>query len=138
MITVIGVWEPGYSDEQMFFENTVWNQTLSAFAVDRFIMVAGDNPIENITQPEQVETMADALALVTAPLVFITYPAEGAEPLKTFVHPADAVYIFGCPSENLMAYIQKGDYQVHLDTPNNVDLLACSIVAAVLYGRLNK
>ena len=125
MITVVGMWERGYSEEQMFIEDTVWRQTVSAFAVDRFIM---------IPCPEY-DTMQDALASTTGDRVFMCYDSEGAEPLWSFIHPEDAVYIFGRPGDNLVQYMNKGNYKVHIDTPNKVDMLGCSCVAAVLYDR---
>jgi hypothetical protein len=137
VITVIGIWEPGYTFEQMFIEETIWNQTLSAFGVDRFIMVCGphqEKPAQ--TSPEECSSMQEALDVSVGEKVFLTFPSEGATSLKDFTHPENAVYIFGCPGENLLSYIQPEDHQVHIFTHNDVDMLACSCVAAVLYDRL--
>jgi len=122
MITVIGMWEPGYSQEQNFLEDTIWKQTLSAFAVDRFLMVTASTMMENLNS-----AIGDR--------VFMCYGSEGTETLKNFKHPQDAVYLFGIPGDNLRQYIKTDDYKVHIETPNDVDMLACSCVAAVLYDR---
>lgn len=136
MITVIGIWEPGYSAEQSYFEDTVWKQTLSAFGVDRFVMVSNENNEQlSLTNPEQYDTMEDALASCTGERVFMTFSADDATEIRDFVHPTDAVYVFGCPSDNLLSYIKPEDHRVHIDTPNNIDMLACSCVAATLYSR---
>ncbi len=136
MITVIGMWEQGYTLEQTFIEDTIWKQTLSAFAVDRFIMI--DYPevhLDNLSKPEQFSTMKDALASSEGERVFLVFSAKDATDMKDFVHPANTVYIFGRPGDNLEQYISSGDHQVHITTPNNVDMLACSCIAAVLYAR---
>jgi tRNA(Leu) C34 or U34 (ribose-2'-O)-methylase TrmL len=136
MVTVIGMWEPGYSIEQTFFEDTVWKQTLSAFNVNRFIMITYNEAyIENTTNPEQYSNMEDALISTEGERVFLTFSSENALSLENFSHPEDAVYIFGRPGDNLLQYIRPQDKQVHIDTPNNIDMLACSCVAAVLYAR---
>jgi len=136
MITVVGMWEPGYTAEQTFFEDTVWKQVLAAYGVDRFIMVGPpDVQIPGITNPEQFETMEDALATCVGQRIFLTFSDTGAVLLGSFTHPTDAVYIFGCPADNLETYIQSGDHRVHIQTPNPVDFLACSCVNAVLYDR---
>lgn len=137
MITVIGMWEQGYTLEQTFIEDTVWKQTLCAFAVDRFVMV--DYPevhIDNVTSPEQFPTMEDALASSEGERVFLSYQTvEGILDMKNFVHPIDAIYIFGRPGDNLTRYMREKDHKVHIATPNNTDMLGCSCVAAVLYAR---
>jgi hypothetical protein len=135
MVTVVGMWEPGYSLEQMFFEDTVWKQTLSAFAVDRFLMVTSDTIIPNRSKPEQFPTMEDALASTEGERVFLTFAPDNALDMKSFAHPDNAVYVFGRPGDDLIQYIRPEDHRVHIDTPNNVDMLACSCVAAVLYAR---
>lgn len=136
MITVIGMWEQGYTEEQVFFEDTVWKQTLSAFDVDRFVMVGPpDVLIPNVTIPEQYHTMDEALDSTSGQRVFLTFSPVMATLLSFYPHPKDAVYIFGNPAENLAQYIRTEDHRVHIKTPNNVDLLACSCVAAVLYDR---
>lgn len=139
MITVIGMWEPGYTDEQSYFENTVWNQTISCFAVDRYIMVCGEETgLKAVSKPEQYDTMDEALSTTKGKRIFLTFPIKGAKDMKTFKHPKNAVYIFGKPSDNLLKYVRKQDIKLHIFTPNNVDMLACSCVAAVLYDRMVK
>ena len=136
MITVIGMWEQGYSQEQMFLEDTIWKQTLSAFAVDRFIMVRYPGvSLTGVSIPEQYDTMEEALASSIGERVFLTFPAASATDLSAFVHPTEAVYIFGRPADNLLQYIRPQDHRVHIFTPANVDMLACSCVSAVLYSR---
>jgi tRNA(Leu) C34 or U34 (ribose-2'-O)-methylase TrmL len=135
MITVVGMWEPGYSLEQTFLEDTVWKQTLNAFSVDRFCMVkypgvtAGE-----ISSPEEYDTMEEALASTNGERIFMCFAQTGTN-LKDFVHPADAVYIFGRPGDDMVQYMNPEDHKIHIQTPNNVDMLACSCVAAVLYDR---
>lgn len=136
MITIIGMWEQGYTLEQTFIEDTVWKQTLAAFAVDRFVMVTYPEVyVPNRIVPEQFDTMEEALASSTGERVFLSYPIEGTVELATFVHPIDAIYIFGRPGDNLASYITKNDHKVHILTPNRTDMLGCSCVAAVLYDR---
>jgi len=136
MITVVGMWEQGYTLEQMFIEDTVWKQTLNAYAVDRFCMVTADEIVPGVSSPEQFASMEEALATTTGERVFLVFSgAEGATLLPDFNHPTDAVYIFGRPGNNLSSYIQPGDHRVHIETPAEIDMLACSCVAAVLYAR---
>ncbi len=136
MITVIGMWEQGYTSEQTYIEDTAWKQTLSAYAVDRFVMV--DYPevhLDNVTSPEQYLTMQEALDSSVGELVFMVFDPVGAVLLQDFIHPADAVYIFGRPGDNLSSYVRDSDHKVHIATPANVDMLGCSCVASVLYDR---
>lgn len=136
MITVIGMWEQGYTLEQTFIEDTIWKQTLNAYAVDRFVMVTYPEVyVPNRTVPEQYDTMEEALASSTGERVFLSYPIEGTVELATFSHPTDAIYIFGRPHDDLSTYINPGDHKVHINTPKNIDMLGCSCVAAVLYAR---
>jgi len=136
MITVIGMWEPGYSAEQTFFEDTVWKQVINAYNVDRFVMVAEqDTRIANLSVPEQFNTMEEALASSTGNRVFLTFSEIGATSLRDFIHPENAIYIFGRPGDNLQRYITDNDYRVHIVTPSNIDMLACSCISAVLYAR---
>lgn len=137
MITVIGMWEQGYSLEQTFIEDSIWKQTLNAFAVDRFVMVTyPEIYIDKVTSPEQYNTMEEALASSKGERVFLSYQiVEGVVDMKDFVHPTDAIYIFGRPGDNLIRYMQPKDHKVHITTLNNTDMLGCSCVAAVLYAR---
>jgi hypothetical protein len=136
VVTVIGMWEPGYTLEQTFIEDTVWKQTLSAYAVDRFIMVTyPDVRIDTVSSPEQYDTMEDALNSTTGERVFLSYPVEWSVLLRDFTHPPDAVYVFGRPGDDLSQYIRPEDHKIHIQTTNNVDMLGCSCVAAVLYAR---
>lgn len=137
MVTVIGIWEVGYTTEQMFIEDSVWKQTLSAYNVDRFIMVRSNGAeLERVSRPEQFDSMEEALATTTGERVFLT--PRGVEPLDSFDHPDDVVYIFGSAVDNLESYMTPNDHRIVINTPNKTVMFGCACLPQVLFSRVFK
>ncbi len=127
MITVVGMWEPGFSDEQMFMEWRMWKQTIEAFAVDRWLMV-GQGP-SKCGRFEPYESMNEALALTRGKRIFLI-PNWGCSLPRDY--PPEVVYIFGNTSENLKRYIREEDSVASIDTPVSADLFAACCLPLVL------
>lgn len=127
-VTVVGMWEPGFSDEQTFIEWRMWKQTISAYAVDRWCMVGSQQPGGGF---ESFNTMAEAL-LSLRPEEQRIFLIPGAE--KNGHLSNNPAYIFGNASENLSRFINDdaGDVAVGIQTPNPTDMFAACCLPLVL------
>jgi len=128
-VTVVGIWEPGFSDEQMFIEWRMWKQTVSAYAVDRWCMVGSRHP--NGGGYEAFPTMASALLALRPEddRIFLIPGAKQKGHLSN--NPA---YIFGNANENLHRYVndEAGDVTVGIQTPQPIDMFAACCLPLVL------
>ena len=125
-VTVIGMWEPGFSDEQSFIEWRMWKQTILAFGVDRWCMVGSQRPGGGF---EAFDTMPEAL-LATAQDGDRIFLIPGAE-RSGYLTP-NPVYIFGNASEDLRRFVGEGEVTVGLETPEPQDLFAACCLPWVL------
>lgn len=128
MITVVGIWERGFSDEQMLMEWRMWKQTIEAFAVDRWIMV-GQGP-SKCGRFESFDKMDDALDTTVGKRIFLV-PGAFNHRIPRFYYE-DPVYVFGNASDNLRKYIDKADFVVGIETPEPVDMFAACCLPLVL------
>ena len=131
MITVVGMWEPSFSEYEQIIEYRMWKQTIAAFNVDRWIMV-GKGP-ERVSSFEHAPTMQDALETINYQRVFMV-PECGQELDKVWRTP-DCAYVFGNADENLLNYVsddRQRDWVAHLKTPKPVDMFAACVLPAVL------
>ena len=130
MVTVVGMWEPGFSDEQMFIEWRMWKQTILAFEVDRWLMVGSQGPGGRY---EAFDTVQDALDASRGDRVFMI--PEAGKPLDQLDHPANVVYIFGNVNESLLSYVRPEDQIASIFTPCPADMFAAACLACVLSYR---
>jgi hypothetical protein len=128
LITVVGMWEPSFSEYEQIIEYRMWKQTIAAFNVDRWIMV-GKGP-ECISSFEHAPTMQDALETISCQRVFMV-PECGQE-LDRVWRVQDHSYIFGNAQENLLRYVSENDQVAHLKTPESIDMFAACVLPAVL------
>ena len=137
MITVLGLWELGWMEAERT-ERRIWKQTLQAFAVDNWGMCPPQGGV--FSSPVQYADMTTMLAAHPGPKTFLVprERVEGSTPLKDYVHPSDAIYVFGSSVENLVSHITEADDVVTIYTPALTDMFASSAMTAVLYDRLAK
>ena len=131
MITVVGMWEPSFSEYEQIIEYRMWKQTIAAFNIDRWIMI-GKGP-ERVSSFEYAPTMQDALETINYQRVFMV-PECGQELDKVW-RTQDCAYIFGNADENLLNYVsddRQRDWVAHLKTPRPVDMFAACVLPAVL------
>jgi len=129
MVTVVGMWEPGFNAYEQVIEYRIWKQTIGAYDVDRWIMV-GVPPNEGITSYESFATLEEALA--TCENVVCFQPngeVEAGAPLP-FDNPT---LVFGNIDENLAGL---SVLNLTFTTPKPVDMFACAVLPMVLdiYG----
>lgn len=133
-VTVIGMWEPGFSESEQIIEWRMWKQTVEAFAVDRWVMVrTADNPHPSAGTFERYAKIRGALNSLdeSLPRVFLT--PRGGIPLKDFVSPRDVVYVFGNASfDPAVQLMRPQDLRVTIPTPQPIDMFAACVLPYVL------
>ena len=141
MITVLGLWEDEWMEADRT-ERRLWKQTIQAFGVDAW----GMSPPQGgtFTSPVQYADLTTMLAAHPGPKVFLI-PENTAlandltsTSLESFVHPADAIYVFGSSVESLVPYLTEDDDVVSILTPVEAHLFSVAALASVLYDRLVK
>lgn len=131
MITVVGMWEPSFSNMEQVIEYRMWKQTIAAFDVDRWVMV-GEPPDPKITSFEQYGNLMEALHTCEN-IVFLIPDAEVE--LSEIDIPENVTFVFGNVSENLKMYATDVDQQARLATPKPIDMFAAACLPWVLsYG----
>lgn len=130
-VTIIGMWEPGFSEYEQIIEWRIWKQTLAAYQVDRWIMI-GDVVGGSF---ETFDSIDSALHSINSSIILLE-PWNGV-PLKEFEHPINATYIFGNAVSNLEKYRDLGQ-SVNIPTPKPVDMFAAACVSVVLNDRYSK
>jgi hypothetical protein len=146
MVTVLGMWEPVWMDPERT-ERRLWKQTIEAFAVDQWGMCAVHGG--PFTSPVQFADAAAMLAAYPGPKTFlippgrldgltlgVDYAANG--PLKDYVHPENAIYVFGSGNDNLVAYLTAADDVVEICTPAATDMFGPVAMGVALYDRCRK
>lgn len=131
-ITVIGVWEPGFTDYEQIIEWRMWKQTLAAYGVNRWIM---SGPKPNGGAFEYAKNLDEALEMADGEIVLLE-PWNGI-PLKEFSHPEKAVYVFGNALLGLEKY-RDSAISVNIPTPNPTDMFAAACLPTVLNDRYEK
>jgi hypothetical protein len=128
MITIVGRFEDGWlSPDIEFF---IWKQLGYAYKVDRIVMVP--KLLERRTSLDQYDTIEDAINSCDGEIVFMEQ--LGNVSLSSFVHPKNAVYVFGNASTN---HMNLEGHKVKIDTPSPVDMFAVNAAAIVLDNRYN-
>jgi len=134
IVKIAGIWEMGWSAP--LTEHSHWHYPLRDFKVDEFIMC----PVSGIAEP--VKEYAElSLAIAANPDLQVVFVDEqGTETLSNFVHPENALYVFGKASQSPLAtYYKEGDLSLRIETPANAGLLWPHQAAAILlYDRMLK
>jgi hypothetical protein len=131
-VAVAGLWELGWNTPIKEFD--LWTHPLRDFGVEEFYM----SPVTGIdADVTEVPNLGDLLdeQRQHRPLVFVDEEARGS--LRTFVHPPDALYVFGRTSLSpFVAYRQPEDRAVSIPTVYDKGLLwAHQAAVLVLYDR---
>lgn len=133
--TVLGVWESDWMEAERT-ERRLWKQTIQALGVDHWGMM----PVKGgpFTSPLQYTTVAEMLAAYPGPKTFLIPAATYANgvSLIDYVHPEDAIYVFGAAHENLVAHITGQDTVVNIPTPVKTAMFGVSAMSMALYARL--
>lgn len=134
-VRVAGTWELGWNTPIKELE--LWEYPLRDMGVEEFHMF----PVSGIASSAVIEHASFESILASNDGFTRVYVDEGgAEDLEQFVHPENAVYIFGKASLSLLrSYGSPADRSVKITTKLNSGLLwphqACCIV---LYDRMRK
>ena len=135
MVKIAGLWD--FSWNVPIHEADQWEVLKREFDVDQLYMchITG---IENkyITERKDLTEVFDE----NKHLKVIFVAENGEESLHDFVHPENALYVFGrtnlSPFNNMK---RDGDLSLRIDTPTDQGLLLSPIVAGiVLYDRFKK
>jgi hypothetical protein len=136
MLTVVGIWEPGFEEQHLFMEWRMWKQTIEAFKVDRWVM-AGTGP-SKAGRFEPYSKLRDALGSCPIDHQRVFCIPEHAEALdlqqlrrKVAALP-NVTYVLGNVSENLKRYVTADDHVVSIHTPNPTDMFAACCLPMVL------
>ncbi len=120
MITICGILEDGYEPTM---EHLIWRQLKGAYDV-KLVLV-----------PLSFSTMREAIESLEGKNVFLIPPNRVAVSIdfNDYKLPkGDVNFIFGKPGDNLVKYVTEYDDVVSIHTPNNVDMMAVSVVGIVL------
>ena len=130
-VTLLGLWESGWLEPKV--EAFLWRQLVSAYAVDELVLCP--QLLAPRTNLEQFNSVGDALPQLHGEHVLLD-PNEG-ESLADFVHPQEAVYIFGRAGDDNRRWAKDATF-VRIVTPAPVDFFALHAAAIVLYDRETK
>jgi len=135
-VKIVGNWEHGWDTPLNEFER--WKHSLLEFGVDTFYM----SPITGILKPQVIEYVSTEEFLNleennSYTKVFCDDKADTS--LKDFVHPTNAIYVFGRTSYDVLSLKQESDLSISIPTSRNAGGFfahqACSII---LYDRFLK
>lgn len=135
-VKIAGLWEFGWSCPIQ--EESYWTYPLRDFGVAELCMC----PISGIQKDNQIPLVEynDIGEVLTAnpDLTRVFVDENGETPLCTFVHPQNAIYIFGKAGQSPMAtYKQDGDLSIVIPTRQNLGLLWPHQAAVmVMYHRM--
>lgn len=133
-VSVLGMWERWLEPER--FERRVWKNAIDAFEVDHWAMCdVNGGPFSSPVQHADLTTM---LAAHPGPKTFLIPPhsIEGAVNLAEYVHPVNAIYVFGRGGENLVKHVTPADEVVSIHMPLDGNELYAAVAAGmVLYDR---
>ena len=129
MITVVGVWEPGFTVEQLFIEWRFWKQTIGAYQIRDWRMVGN---VPGCGAYQEFDRIEDAIADIDESRRVFMIPAasrtvDEIEPVK------DPALIFGNVSENLVRLVTPGAQSIRIPTPFSADMFAAACLPLVLH-----
>jgi hypothetical protein len=129
VITVVGVWEPGFTDEQLFMEWRMWKQTLAAYKIRDWRMVGN---VPGCGAYQEFDRIEDAIADIDESRRIFMIPAasrtiDHVMPLK------DPAIIFGNYDENLHRHVTPGAQSIRIPTPQETDMFAAVCLPLALH-----
>ena len=133
MIEVAGTWELGWSAPITEIEH--WGMVMKSFGVDRINMT----PVSGITcryldEYNTVEAILEAKQHLTP--VFVD--EEGAVELTDFVHPENALYVFGKANYAPFGPLGKDHLSVRIDCSLMGMMWPHQALAVLMYDRNKK
>ena len=131
MTTVIAARETGYFDFELGYvtEENYWEQVCMAFNVDRLVLYDTKEAITAVSGSKVfLETAKRAEEIGRKPMY-----------LKDFVHPDDAIYVFGRTGNNNVRLVRDGDILLSVEQENDKgDMFALTMASIVLRDRFLK
>lgn len=125
-----------------------WKQLAGAYGLDLMVYTAGAGPIKKPAADLIVPTIQAAQEQIEGvEWVFLIAPKRPTHPklkqrptlLRDFVHPAEAVYVFGPDNMELHPNGQRMDHCVRVEAPASTgELHAFPTAAIVAYDRWRK
>jgi len=130
-ITIIAAKETGYFDFELGYvtEENYWEQVCMAFNVGRLVLYDTKEAITEVSGSKVfLEAAKRAREIGKKPIY-----------LKDFVHPNDAVYVFGRTGNNNVSLIEKNDVLLSVEQANDKgDMFALTMASIVLRDRFLK
>jgi len=135
MVTIVGWWDMGY--DAPITELNRWMYMLKDFDINLFHMI----PVSGISDPKldeyaTIQEVFDLYKGINAPAVFLDENATAT--LDNFVHPENAIYVFGKSNYSPLGHMRTGDVSIKIDTPKVGGLWGDQACSLVLYDRLKK
>lgn len=132
MIKIAGCWELGWNTP--ILEYDLYHFIAKEYQADELIMTPVSGINKKVTEYAAIE---DAIAANPA-LTPIFIDENGTEELTDFVHPVDALYIFG--KSNYSPMLSIGEHKsIKINTPMNLGgLWAHQAMTLVLHDRFKK
>lgn len=118
-VKLIAYYEHGWFD----------NQTTDRRLYDHLARCFEDTKLQMIERWDEADTEGKTVIILAQ---------DGAEELKTFVHPAEACYVFGRSGQNDMLVAIPHDISVKITTPNPISMFGSTVAGMVLWDRWNK
>lgn len=134
-VAVVGIWEIGWNTP--IKELDLWEYPVRDFGVHRYYMT----PVSGIVGPVIERARLEDVLEEEKDLARVYVDERGKEPLTTFLHPEDAIYIFGKASHSPLRSTapRATDLSVRIPTVQDAGLLwPHQAMCLVLYDRMLK
>jgi hypothetical protein len=129
VITVVGVWEPGFTDEQLFIEWRMWKQTIAAYQIRDWRMVGN---VSGCGAYQSFDSIEDAIADIDEHRRIFMIPAarQTVDEIRSVEDPA---LIFGNYEENLHRLVTPPSQAVKIPTLQETDMFAAVCLPLALH-----
>lgn len=129
MITVVGVWESGFTDEQLFIEWRMWKQTIAAYQIKDWRMVGN---VSGCGAYQTFDRIEDAIADIEEHRRIFLIPGarQTIDEVRAVEDPA---LIFGNYDENLHRLVTPPSQALSIPTPQETDMFAAACLPLVLH-----
>ncbi|KPK74181.1 MAG: hypothetical protein AMJ84_00365 [Acidithiobacillales bacterium SM23_46] len=126
---VVGVWESGFTDEQLFIEWRMWKQTISAYQIRDWRMVGN---VPGCGAYQEFDRIEDAIADIAEHRRIFLIPGarQTVNEIRAVDNPA---LIFGSYDENLHRLVTPPSQAVRIPTPQDTDMFAAACLPLVLH-----
>jgi len=145
-VGLLFIWDDGWFHPGA--ELTLWHDLAIAYGVDLLIMIPDlriysyqDIQFEKFGTVEEAINAHDELVKVfLEPKSIADEHGIPSEPLSTFSHPTDALYIFGNSGRSNIGLVDtsRGDKVVYIQTPVDQQLWSIQVASIVLRDRFEK